>query len=96
VQRTPQRVAHRRADLDRERNLRILDLQPRADGALDVRVLCQHGTYVKEWISGDDGRTAPSLASLLGVGCHCRVLDVEQIMTDEVAGPRLPAKPAEA
>ncbi len=96
VQRTPQRVAHRRADLDRERALRVLDVQPRDDGALDLRVLCQHGTYVKEWISGDDARTSPSLASLLGVGCHCRVLDVEEIMTDDMPGPRLPQKPLEA
>jgi tRNA pseudouridine synthase 10 len=56
-------------------------------------VHCQHGTYVKEWISGDEGRTTPSLASLLGVGARCRQLDVEEILTDDVDGPRLP-KPA--
>lgn len=88
-QRTPQRVAHRRADLARERRLRVLALAPRADGAFELRVLCQHGTYVKEWISGDEARTSPSLASLLGVGCRCRVLDVEEILTDDVPGPRL-------
>ncbi len=92
VQRTPQRVAHRRADLDRERQLRVLGLVVMPDGALELRVLCQHGTYVKEWISGDDGRTLPSLTSLLGVPCRCRVLDVEEIMTDEVSGPRLVVK----
>jgi tRNA pseudouridine synthase 10 len=94
VQRTPQRVAHRRADLDRERDLRVLGLEPLPDGALQLRMLCQHGTYVKEWISGDEGRTTPSLASLLGVGCRCRQLDVEEILTDDVDGPRLPRKPA--
>jgi tRNA pseudouridine synthase 10 len=93
VQRTPQRVAHRRADLDRERRLQVLSLQPRPDGALDLRVLCEHGTYVKEWISGDEERTVPSLATLLGTACHCRQLDVEEILTDDVDGPRLP-KPA--
>jgi len=95
VQRTPQRVAHRRADLDRERQLRVLVLTPRADGALDLRVLCQHGTYVKEWISGDEERTTPSLAKLLGVPSKCRQLDVEEILTDDVPGERLP-KPPEA
>ena len=89
VQRTPQRVAHRRADLDRERSLRVLQLEPRADGALELRVVCQHGTYVKEWISGDEARTTPSLASLLGVNCRCRTLDVEEILTDDVPGPRV-------
>lgn len=93
LQRTPQRVAHRRADLDRERALRVLALDPLPDGALRLRVHCQHGTYVKEWISGDEGRTTPSLASLLGVGARCRQLDVEEILTDDVDGPRLP-KPA--
>lgn len=87
IQRTPQRVAHRRADLDRERKLKVLHLEPRADGALDLRVLCQHGTYVKEWISGDEERTTPSLAKLLQVGCVCRVLDVEEILTPEIDGP---------
>ena len=87
IQRTPQRVAHRRADLDRERKLMVLHLQLREDGALDLRVLCQHGTYVKEWISGDEERTTPSLAKLLGVGCVCRVLDVEEILTPEIDGP---------
>ncbi|MEC7726402.1 MAG: tRNA pseudouridine(54/55) synthase Pus10 [Planctomycetota bacterium] len=89
LQRTPQRVAHRRADLERERRLRVLSLEPRDDGALELRVVCQHGTYVKEWISGDEERTSPSLATLLGVGCRCAVLDVEEILTPGVSGPSL-------
>lgn len=90
TQRTPQRVAHRRADLDRQRCLRVLELRPLAEGTLQLRVLCQHGTYVKEWISGDETRTSPSLASLLGVTSRCQTLDVEEILTDDVPGPRLP------
>ncbi|MBL8751880.1 MAG: hypothetical protein JNK15_01160 [Planctomycetes bacterium] len=96
VQRTPQRVAHRRADLDRPRRLQVLALAPSGESTLELRVLCQHGTYVKEWISGDEGRTTPSLAGLLDVPSRCTVLDVEEIMTDDVPGPRLPAAPAEA
>ncbi|HLQ37044.1 MAG TPA: tRNA pseudouridine(54/55) synthase Pus10 [Planctomycetota bacterium] len=89
VQRTPQRVAHRRADLDRERAVQVLELRQLAPDKLEVRVLCQHGTYVKEWISGDEARTTPSLASLLGVGCTCTLLDVEEVLTDDMPGPRL-------
>lgn len=96
VQRTPQRVAHRRADLERERQLQVLSLREIAPQRLELRVLCQHGTYVKEWISGDDGRTTPSLSSLLGVSCRCEVLDVEEVLTDDVPGPRLPRPPAAA
>lgn len=84
VQRTPQRVAHRRADLDRERSITVLSLQRLGDDRLDLRVRCQHGTYVKEWVSGDDERTSPSLATLLGVGCRCAQLDVEEILTPEL------------
>jgi tRNA pseudouridine synthase 10 len=87
-QRTPQRVAHRRADCERQRALRVLDLRRLADGAIAVQLRCQHGTYVKEWVSGDDGRTSPSLASLLGVPATCRQLDVEEILTDALEAPR--------
>lgn len=92
VQRTPQRVAHRRADLERERRLRVLELRPSGEGTLELRVVCQHGTYVKEWISGDEERTSPSLARLLGVGCRCAELDVLEIVTDDVDGPRVTPK----
>jgi len=89
LQRTPRRVAHRRADLERERRLRVLAFERRGDELLELRVVCQHGTYVKEWISGDEERTTPSLAKLLGVNCRCAVLDVEQILTPGVDGPAL-------
>lgn len=89
VQRTPQRVAHRRADLDRERRVRVLSLRPLGERRLELRVQCQHGTYVKEWVSGDAERTSPSLADLLAVPSRCAVLDVEEILTDDLPGPRL-------
>ncbi len=87
VQRTPQRVAHRRADLDRERTVRVLALVPLGADQLELRVLCQHGTYVKEWISGDEGRTTPSLATLLQVDCKCTALDVLEIVTEPALAP---------
>lgn len=95
LQRTPQRVAHRRADLDRERQIKVLALEPKGEQRFELRVLCQHGTYVKEWISGDEARTTPSLATLLGVSCQCSALDVEEILTEDVPGERLP-KPTAA
>lgn len=79
VQKTPQRVAHRRADLDRERWIEVLEHGPAsAEDAGDwwVTIRSQHGTYIKEAISGDDGRSKPSLTELLGVACHCVALDV--------------------
>ncbi|MBL8722671.1 MAG: hypothetical protein JNK49_01425 [Planctomycetes bacterium] len=91
AQRTPQRVAHRRADLERQRSLRVLAFTPAGGEQFELRVVCQHGTYVKEWISGDEARTSPSLATLLGVPCQCLELDVEEILTPGIEGPHPPA-----
>lgn len=76
AQRTPSRVAHRRADTTRHRRLHALELV-RADGDLaEIRVTAEAGTYIKELVNGDDGRTRPSLAERLGVGCEVLELDV--------------------
>jgi tRNA pseudouridine synthase 10 len=48
-------------------------------GLLVWEVRVQAGTYVKELVSGDDGRTTPSLTQVLGVPCHCEALDVIEI-----------------
>jgi len=80
TQRTPQRVAHRRADKVRMRKLLA------AVGALvekrtaEIEVATEGGLYVKELVSGDDGRTEPSLAGRLGVGGRVTELDVVEIM----------------
>ena len=42
-----------------------------------------HGTYVKEFISGDDNRTKPSVSEILGVPCYCEKLDVLEIMDND-------------
>ncbi len=78
-QRTPARVAHRRADLTRPRQVAILAVAALATGEFDLTVRCTHGTYVKEWVSGDEGRTVPSLAALLDSPAVCTQLDVLDI-----------------
>jgi len=45
-----------------------------------VEVRAEHGTYIKEWVSGDEGRTTPSLGDLVGTNCLCRELDVLDIL----------------
>lgn len=89
AQRTPARVAHRRADLVRERSLRVLAIRapaPDGDLPLEVDIETAHGTYVKEWVSGDDGRTGPSLAAAIGVASECARLDVLEILDEPSAG----------
>lgn len=90
-QRTPERVAHRRADLDRHRWVQILSFS-RADNAdFRLSVRCEHGTYVKEFVSGEGGRTEPSLSELLKTPCACIELDVTAILDPEPEQTRPPA-----
>ena len=103
VQHTPERVAHRRADLDRERWIEFLAVDPVASEAeggaarLEVLLRTQHGTYVKEAISGEGGSTNPSLSGLIGAPCECLELDVTAILDEEGgATPNAPARPATA
>jgi tRNA pseudouridine synthase 10 len=73
---TPQRVAHRRADVTRTREVYEIsgDLDDETHATLDVHG--EGGLYVKELVSGDDGRTDPSLSGLLGVDAVVTALDV--------------------
>lgn len=75
-QRTPERVAHRRADKIRER--RVLDIRCTGieDGRFIVEVTGEAGLYIKELISGDNGRTSPSLSAALGRPARVTSLDV--------------------
>ncbi|HEX9793583.1 MAG TPA: tRNA pseudouridine(54/55) synthase Pus10 [Planctomycetota bacterium] len=86
VQTTPQRVAHRRADLERQRWIEITGHEA-VEGDWLVTIRSAHGTYIKEAISGDEGRTRPNLSELLGGACACVELDVTDI---------LPAEPLDA
>jgi tRNA pseudouridine synthase 10 len=82
-QRTPDRVAHRRADLVRKRTLHhvMLDSMAESPGTtFSVRVLAESGTYIKEMVSGDEGRTVPSLSSRLGIPAKVEALDVLAIL----------------
>ncbi len=75
-QRTPQRVEARRADKVRERRVRELEVIESSADRLLLRLTTDPGLYVKEFVSGDDGRTVPSVAGALGIACLCTELDV--------------------
>ena len=78
-QRTPERVAHRRADKIRERIVLDIEYVGEQDGKFVVEVLGEAGLYIKELISGDGGRTRPSLAEILDRPAHVFSLDVVQV-----------------
>ncbi|WP_440949031.1 tRNA pseudouridine(54/55) synthase Pus10 [Methanosphaerula subterraneus] len=82
-QRTPRRVAHRRADKIRERDVLEIRCLGIEEGRYSIEVLGEAGLYIKELISGDDGRTRPSLTEILGRPAQVTSLDV--VLVEEMA-----------
>ncbi|MEM2934058.1 MAG: tRNA pseudouridine(54/55) synthase Pus10 [Methanocellales archaeon] len=79
-QRTPQRVAHRRADRIRRRKVLEVELKEFKSNEALLEIRCEGGLYVKELISGDGGRTKPSLSEMLGVEASAVELDVIEVL----------------
>jgi len=82
LQQTPTRVAHRRADLVRHRKVKHLEFvrsegQDAAHATLIIKA--EAGTYIKELISGDMGRTNPSISGITGMKARCIKLEVTGI-----------------
>lgn len=76
-QKTPTRVLHRRADLERIRKVHSTELESFEGNTAVLIINCEGGLYVKELVSGDGGRTIPSVASL--AGCEAKVIELEVI-----------------
>ncbi len=74
---SPTRIMHRRGR-DRLRTRRVVESTwlGSLDGLWVWEVRAAAGTYIKELVSGDDGRTRPSVSEVLGVPARCRHLDV--------------------
>ncbi|HLF16502.1 MAG TPA: tRNA pseudouridine(54/55) synthase Pus10 [Candidatus Thermoplasmatota archaeon] len=82
-QRTPDRVAHRRADLVRKRTVHrvaVERMEGDASERFSLRVLAESGTYIKEFVSSDEGRTQPSVSAALGLPVKVEFLDVVAIL----------------
>ncbi|KAA0014004.1 MAG: tRNA pseudouridine(54/55) synthase Pus10 [Thermoplasmata archaeon] len=75
-QRTPKRVAHRRVDRIRERKIFDITIEEIGMKHAILKIKAESGTYIKELISGDEGRTTPSLSELAGVKMEVEELDV--------------------
>jgi tRNA pseudouridine synthase 10 len=86
-QRTPRRVAHRRADLIRKR--KILDIRILNRTPLVFMITTEPGTYIKELVNGDEGRTNPSISSIFGkkIRCTClRLISIHDEFLSDVLG----------
>jgi len=75
-QRTPTRVAHRRADLVRTRRLISATGHLLSPTRAEITLRSEGGLYIKELISGDEGRTHPNLSEKIGVSARVIELDV--------------------
>ena len=81
-QRTPNRVSHRRADKIRRRTIVGLGDVLVEDDEVEVTIRAESGTYIKELVTSDEGRTVPSITSLLNLSCEVMWLDVLEIHAD--------------
>ncbi|KAM0679805.1 putative tRNA pseudouridine synthase Pus10 [Glugoides intestinalis] len=80
-QKTPLRVLHRRANITREKTVEVLNVKRCEKNGFyfDVDIKTSSGTYVKEWVNGDFGRTVPNLnADLLELDVIEIYLDIPQ------------------
>jgi tRNA pseudouridine synthase 10 len=73
-QRTPFRVSQRRKDIVRDRRVRCAKIVSFDERLIEV--CCESGLYIKELISGDEGRTIPNLSDLLKKDTRVSELDV--------------------
>lgn len=78
-QRTPTRVLHRRTDIERIKKVFSLKVRKIDRFHVELLITTQGGTYVKELISGDEGRTKPSVAEVLGIKAECLELSVVSV-----------------
>ncbi|KAK7103628.1 tRNA pseudouridine synthase Pus10-like [Littorina saxatilis] len=81
-QRTPIRVLHRRTLATRERTIYSMRMEPASGQHFTLHLSTQAGTYVKEFVHGDFGRTQPNLGTLLNADCDILALDVTAVNID--------------
>jgi tRNA pseudouridine synthase 10 len=82
-QQTPQRVLHRRANLVREKYIYKAKVKRLSHNRAEMQIRCQGGLYIKELVNGDEGRTEPSIASILDTKATPLQLDVLSVVTGE-------------
>lgn len=79
-QQSPRRVMHRRGrEVHRPRRIVESTWLGRIEGLFVWEIRVESGMYVKELVSGDEGRTRPSLAEALEVSAQCVALDVLEV-----------------
>ena len=78
-QQTPIRVLRRRTDMVRVKHVLDLSYEIIDDRTFSMKIKTEGGLYIKELISGDDGRSQPNVSEILGVRAICEQLDVLEV-----------------
>jgi tRNA pseudouridine synthase 10 len=81
-QRTPLRVLHRRADLTREKYIYEVKVKKLSPKKVEMKIRCQGGLYVKELVTGDEGRTTPNVSDILKNKAKPIKLDVLDVIME--------------
>lgn len=81
-QKTPLRVLHRRALAVRQRVIHSMNARYLDSHHFYLGLKTQAGTYIKEFVHGDFGRTKPNLCQLLKTDTDILELDVESVDVD--------------
>ena len=75
-QKTPIRVLHRRSQLVRTKVIHSMHAEFLTPRFMQLDLCTSSGTYIKEFVHGDRGRTSPSIGSILGCKADILQLDV--------------------
>ena len=78
-QQTPLRVLRRRTDMVRVKHVLDLSYEIIDDNTFSMKIKTEGGLYIKELISGDEGRSQPNVSEILGVNAICEQLDVIEV-----------------
>merc|ERR1719483_834196 len=81
-QKTPLRVLHRRTAVTRDRTVHKCEATIMGGHTFKLVMTTQAGTYIKEFVHGDFGRTSPNMTELLHADCDITALDVESVDVD--------------
>jgi len=84
LQKTPLRVLHRRADRFRKRSVKKISWKVVGKRKLELRITGETGLYIKELITGDDGRTKPNVSELIDNEARKITLDVIKVHSEKL------------
>ncbi|MEM4559591.1 MAG: tRNA pseudouridine(54/55) synthase Pus10 [Acidilobaceae archaeon] len=79
LQKTPLRVLHRRKEATRKRKVHEIKCKAITRNLIECLIKTSGGLYIKELVTGDQGRTKPSITEILNKNAKCIELDVVSV-----------------